>query len=127
MRRPVGLAIVAAMLLAGGYFAAGMGGPAPEVMAAEADAKVSYAKDIQPLLQAKCYECHNARRRKAGVDLQSGYAGVLRIVKPEKPEDSRLFKCLIGKGAKPMPPKNPLPEDKVNMVKAWIAAGAKQN
>jgi hypothetical protein len=92
-----------------------------------AETTVSYKKDIQPILQNNCYNCHNSMKKKAGIDLRSGYTNVAKIVKPEKPDDSRLFKCLVGKGAKLMPPKNPLPEETVNKVKAWIEDGAKNN
>lgn len=98
------------------------------VSAADADAKVTYAKDIQPVLKDKCYGCHNAAKKKAGINLQSGYASVAMIVKPEKPDDSKLFKCLVGgKGTKLMPPKNPLPAETVAKFKAWIEGGAKNN
>jgi hypothetical protein len=94
--------------------------------AAEGNTNVSYAKDVQPILAANCYNCHNAMKKKAGVDLKSSFAGVARIVKPENPDGSKLFKCLTGNGAKLMPPKRPLPEDSIAKIKSWIAAGAKE-
>lgn len=91
-----------------------------------AEKAVSYAKDVQPILQTNCYGCHNNKKKKANVDLQTNFAGVQKIVSPAKPDESRLFKCLIGKGAKLMPPKNPLPEEQIAMIKSWITAGAKE-
>jgi len=96
------------------------------VAAAEGNTKVSYAKDVQPILQANCYNCHNAMKKKANVDLKSSFAGVAKIVKPENPDESRLFKCLTGNGAKLMPPKRPLPEESIAKIKSWIEAGAKE-
>ena len=104
----------------------GSSNTASEDLAAE-DAKVSYEKDIVPILKDNCYSCHNAKKKKARVDLQSGYNGVAKIVTAEKPDDSRLFKCLIGKGAKQMPPKRMLAEETIAKVKSWIAEGAKNN
>ena len=120
--RQIALVTVLAFIAAG--WLSGSDQDVTPVKAAEA---VSYKNDIQPILQNSCYNCHNSMRKKAGIDLKSGYANVAKIVKSEKPNDSRLFKCLIGKGAKQMPPKNPLPEESVNKVKAWIEEGAKNN
>jgi mono/diheme cytochrome c family protein len=103
-----------------------LAGNAPEPVAAADMKQVTYAKDVQPILTASCVDCHNAEKRKAGVDLSS-YATVKRIVIAEKPDASKLFKCVSGaKGAKKMPPKKPLPEDQVATIKSWIAAGAKE-
>ena len=71
-----------------------MGFPEPgarPVIGAEKSA-ISYAKDVQPILSANCYGCHNSKKKKAGGDLQSGFVGVQKIVAPMKPDDSRLFK-----------------------------------
>jgi len=98
----------------------------PEAMAVDLEKASTYNKDVLPILESNCFSCHNAKKKKAGIDLQSGFAGVQKIVKPSSPDDSKLFKCLIGKGAKLMPPKSPLDEKQIATVKAWIAAGAKE-
>ncbi len=89
--------------------------------------KVSYSKDIQPILENSCYRCHNAKKAKKRINLQSSFAGVSRLVVPGNPEKSLLYKSMIGKGAKLMPPKNPLDESDIELVKNWIKQGAKQN
>lgn len=91
------------------------------------DAKVSFKDDIQPLLVEKCGNCHGTKKAKKGVDYVTSYDTTMKTVKADKPEESRLFKSITGKGAKPMPPKNPLSADEIAKVKAWIAAGAKNN
>ena len=47
---------------------------------AETDAdRPVFEKDIQPIFQARCGECHNAKARKGSLDLSS-MAAVLRVV-----------------------------------------------
>lgn len=104
-------------------------GPAP----ARADdpnpdeAKVTFAKDIKPLLAEKCGNCHGTKRPKKGIDYVTSYDTVMKTVRADKPDDSRLYKSLVGNGAKQMPPKKPLSDTEIAKVKAWIAAGAKNN
>ncbi|HKA05639.1 MAG TPA: c-type cytochrome [Gemmataceae bacterium] len=99
-----------------------------EVAAAEiAGKKVSFSKDIQPLLTEKCGNCHGAKKPKKGIDYVTSYETTMKTVRAGKPDESRLYKSLAGKGGKPMPPKKPLSEDEIAKVKAWIAAGAKNN
>ena len=89
--------------------------------------KLSYAKDIQPLLQEKCANCHNSKKKKAGLDIETSYETAVKGIKPEKPDDSKLYKSLIGKGAKQMPPKSKLTDQDIEKIRAWIEAGAKNN
>ncbi|MCE9529945.1 MAG: hypothetical protein K8T89_02205, partial [Planctomycetes bacterium] len=107
----VGLTLVGIGVLA-------FSGSKPQPVAAADKEAVTYAKDIKPILEASCYNCHNSNKKKGGVDLKSSFAGVARIVKAEKPDDSKLFKCLIGKGAKLMPPKNSLPDEQIALIKS---------
>jgi len=98
-----------------------------EVAAAEIEGKISFSKDIQPLLAEKCGNCHGTRKPKKGIDYVTSYETTMKTVRAGKPDESRLYKSLAGKGGKPMPPKKPLSEDEIAKVKAWIAAGAKNN
>jgi cytochrome c553 len=105
---------------------------APTAPAAGEDSKPTesrptFAKDIQPLLVEKCGNCHGTKKAKKGIDYVTSYDTAMKTVKAGKPDDSRLYKALLGKGAKRMPPKNPLSDDEVAKVKDWIAAGAKNN
>ncbi len=80
-----------------------------------------------------CVECHSGPRAKAGYNLD-GFDGLLTggkkgpAVVPGDPDKSLVVRALLGMGKK-MPPANknqPAPED-VDMVKAWITAGAKDD
>jgi len=128
MRRYIFIAAIAALVCS--LFVWDLDGtvqPATAVAAEIDGAKLSYSKDVKPILQDRCFGCHNPTKKKAGVDLQGSFASLAKNVKAGSPEESRLFKSLVGKGAKQMPPKKRISDDEINTIKAWIAAGAKNN
>ena len=101
------------------------------VRAAEPD----YARDIKPLLRAKCYSCHGAVRQNAGLRLDAGQL-VLKggkngpVVVPGKPDESPLLDAITAKDkAHPhMPPEGagePLGDKDVALIRDWVKAGAK--
>src|SRR5436853_4180240 len=92
-----------------------------------ADKKVTFAKDIQPLLVEKCGNCHGTKKPKKGIDYVTSYDTTMKTVKASKPDESRLFRSISGKAGKIMPPKNPLSNDEIAKIKTWIADGAKNN
>src|SRR6266850_604326 len=94
--------------------------------------KVSWVKDIQPLLQAKCSECHSSDERKNEFEITS--VETLRTkgrkdgpgVLPGRPDESAIILRTRGL-TKPQMPKDrpPLTEDELHLLRMWIAAGAK--
>src|SRR6187549_662660 len=69
--------------------------------AIRADEPVDFAKDVKPVLLAKCGKCHGAEKPKAGLRLVSsaglktgGDSGVLFVA--TKPAESLLVKVLSG-------------------------------
>ncbi|HEX3717428.1 MAG TPA: PSD1 and planctomycete cytochrome C domain-containing protein [Verrucomicrobiae bacterium] len=94
--------------------------------------KISYARDIRPLLSADCDECHSADDHKAGFDvstvatlIKGGKKGGPGIV-PGKPDQGSVVKYLRGLAEGPQMPKGetPLSEKEVHLIRSWIAAGA---
>jgi WD40 repeat protein len=93
-------------------------------------AKVNYKDNIAPIFQAKCNACHNTDKQKGGLVLES-YGGAVKgggsgkVIEPGDPDNSRLF-LLVSHAEEPkMPPMQPkLPDPELNLIKAWIAAGA---
>lgn len=89
----------------------------------------SYKADIQPLFQAKCARCHGGNKQKAELDLSTP-AGVLkggesgRAIAPGNPKQSVLFEK-IHSGKMPPDEDERLTPAQVELVRAWIAAGAK--
>ena len=110
---------------------------APEVPTASApepepaETVVTYAQ-IEAIT-AKCIGCHGEQAPKEDLDLRT-YAGLMKgsehgaVVIPGDAENSMLVHSLRGThGKKQMPMMaNPLPEEEIALVEAWIQAGAKE-
>ncbi len=91
-----------------------------------------YSQHIQPFFNKYCSECHNAKRPRAGLDLES-IKGLRNgsdngsVFEPGQADKSLLVLVVEGKKKPIMPPKNkpqPKPEE-VALLRAWITAGAK--
>ena len=97
-------------------------------------AEPSYTKDVKPFIQKYCLDCHAAQKPKAGINLESVVAMFAPVKKGPavvagQPDKSLLMLTMTG-GAKMMPPKK-FPQkptqDEIAVVRAWIAAGAKDD
>lgn len=100
------------------------------LVAIAATAVPSWESDIAPLFDEHCRGCHAAAVTMGSLDLET-YAGVLKggnhgtIVVPGKPKESRLYTMLIGEAAPAMPMDGKvLRPEQIQLVAAWIAAGA---
>jgi mono/diheme cytochrome c family protein len=100
------------------------------------DGPVSYYRDIRPLFQQHCQGCHQPAKPQGGFVmtslpdlLKAGDHSIPGVV-PGKPDKSMIVDQMTptdGKRA-PMPKgKEPLPADTVNLIKRWIAEGAKDD
>lgn len=99
---------------------------ASEAMAAapgDAAATVSFSMDVWPILEKYALAAHGG---KGGVFLES-YDDILKYVTPGDPENSMLYKALIGDGMKRMPPDAPLPDEMIQTIYEWIKQGALNN
>jgi hypothetical protein len=94
----------------------------------------SYSKDVKPILTKYCSNCHNAKTPRSGFsfdnfeDLTKGGRKGPSVVANE-PDKSVLIRVMTGKGKKMPPAKNrnqPKAEE-IDMLKAWINAGAKDD
>jgi Flp pilus assembly protein TadG len=115
-----------------------------EVEVSETTAEVSFAVDVQPIFTRSCTNqaCHGSSRPKEGLDLTSGAAydnlvnvaseqcGDLMRVAPGAVGASYLMRKLTGdrsgcfSGQQMPSPTNPLPAAELDIVGAWIEAGA---
>src|SRR5439155_11377541 len=98
---------------------------------AVASEPVPFARAIQPVLKASCYQCHGPERHEAGLRLDSraallkGGAGGPALV-PGRSAHSRLVQRLLGQGGGPRMPLGfaPLPKAQIDRIRAWIDQGA---
>ena len=93
---------------------------------------VDFEKDIWPILEAECLDCHGPDKQKSEVRvdqraslLKGGDIGIPSIV-PGDPVASFLVELINGSDPDLiMPPKgSPLSEEEVKLFEDWIAAGA---
>ena len=97
-----------------------------------AAARVSFNRDIRPILINACVECHSTEDHKADLDLTS-FAALRRggkkdgpAVLPGKPDDSPMVRHIRGLADAPQMPKGSpaLSGDELHLIRQWIAAGA---
>ncbi len=87
-------------------------------------AEVSFARDIQSLVQANCMPCHSGARDAQTRFNWTTYDGIMVAVVAGKPDSSKLYQRLH---AGTMPPSGKLDSAKIGLVYRWISEGAKNN
>ena len=98
---------------------------------ARAEPKVDFSREVWPILQANCFECHGEKKPKGKLRLDSkplatkgGNSGAAII--PGKASDSYLVKRIRGFGGEDrMPLDHPaLSEAQIKTIEQWINEGA---
>ncbi len=94
-----------------------------------ADTKLSYNKDVRPILAEACFKCHgpDSAARKGDLRLDQRDA-VLGVIKVGKPDESEFVKRMLSKDPdEVMPPassKKVMKPEQIEILKRWIAEGA---
>lgn len=89
-----------------------------------------FEKHVRPLLLKRCVSCHGPRKQEAGLRLdradglfRSGDQGP--VVKPNKPEASRLIRLIRGDDENlAMPPEDRLSKQEIKIFTQWVLQGA---
>jgi mono/diheme cytochrome c family protein len=91
--------------------------------------QVEFARDVLPMLEAKCNRCHGARQRKGGVDLRNreamlkgGVSGPALV--PGDSGKSLIVELIHFNEMPPKKNKNRVTPEELKQLKAWIDAGA---
>lgn len=112
--------------------------PAALALAACGQKEISFKSDVQPILKQYCMECHveNGKGYQKSGLLMTSYESLMKgtqfgpIVKPGDSLTSVMIMLVEGR-ADPsikMPHgKEPLPQDKIDLLKKWVELGAKNN
>lgn len=112
---------------------AGSGLAGAQDMPPAADRPVDYEKDIQPIFEARCIECHGPEKQKSKFrmdspeDFMKGGVEGAPIVAGDS-ANSFLVHLLLGMrdDYDIMPPKDdPLTPEQIGLVRAWVDQGAK--
>lgn len=93
---------------------------------------IDFVRDIQPILENRCHECHSEDLQRSGLRLdiksEAFKGGELygEGIIPGKPEESPIYQFLADEEADlSMPPEGePLPATEVELIHRWIAQGA---
>lgn len=89
---------------------------------------IDYFKDVQPILESRCYDCHAGTKAKGGLRLDDR-AAALRggksdgaAITPGTPEKSALLRrALSTDSSEVMPPKGDrLTKDQIRVLETWI-------
>lgn len=105
--------------------------PAAFTLVSRAQERVDYERQIKPIFEQACYECHGAdkgrgqlRLHKRALALKGGLSGP--VILPNHGDDSLLVQRLLGLGDDDRMPlkKEPLSDAQIALVKAWIDQGA---
>ncbi|MFO0908326.1 MAG: c-type cytochrome domain-containing protein [Isosphaeraceae bacterium] len=109
--------------------------PAPPAQAkpVEGAARVSFLKDIAPILVQNCIACHNTRKTESKYLMttfaalaKGGQQGEGITLEPGDPDASRFVELLRPDGEPRMPYKqDPLPAEKIALIERWVKEGAK--
>ncbi len=98
---------------------------------ATAQTKPDFAKDVQPLLARKCVMCHSEKMAQNGLRLDDGDAALAGgysgpVITAGKSADSKLITRVSStkKGFLMPPAGAPLTPAEIDILKAWIDAGA---
>ena len=98
--------------------------------AATPPVQVDFVRDIQPILQTSCYECHGGKKTKANLRLTSR-AGIMtggesgKVVIPGNSEQSPIVRRLLGLDGEDQMPKDgdPLPSAQIALIRAYDWSG----
>ncbi len=92
---------------------------------------MDFTKEVLPIINDTCVECHGPEKVKARLRMDSiaglqkgGKSGAL--VKPGDPENSLMLRRVLGLDDEDRMPldKDPLTEKQIDTLRRWIAAGA---
>ncbi len=104
--------------------------PAAIVAAPAGTVKVSFAKDVLPILQSRCVKCHGSEKTEKALDMTS-YEQLMAgsengtVVVAGDPANSKFIQ-LIQQGKMPKRGPKMLPDQFQTLVN-WVAAGAVKN
>ncbi|MEO2029367.1 MAG: PSD1 and planctomycete cytochrome C domain-containing protein [Fuerstiella sp.] len=96
--------------------------------AARAENRLTFEKDVAPLLKTYCFRCHGEMKREAGLDLRRRFTLIRGgdsgpSIQPGMPKQSLLLE-LIEDGLMPPEDEPQLSAEQIAVLRRWIASGA---
>jgi uncharacterized membrane protein len=106
------------------------GGSTAAPAAASPAVEVSFSKDVLPILQSRCVNCHGGQKTQKGLDMTS-YAQLMAgsengsVVTPSSADKSSFIQMILQNKMPKSGPK--LLPTQVQLLVDWVNAGAKNN
>lgn len=100
--------------------------------AGEVNKSVDFARDVQPILEKRCWKCHGPEKQQGSLRfdrrdgaIRAGDSGMMAI-SPGRVSESELIRRVEATNAdERMPPKSdPLTADQLRILREWIEKGA---
>jgi Protein of unknown function (DUF1553)/Protein of unknown function (DUF1549)/Planctomycete cytochrome C len=101
----------------------------PWTLFAQSNSKVSFSRDVAPILTENCMQCHGREPLMANLDLRTR-EGALKgaahgpVIVPGQSAESHLYRHLTGQELPRMPLGGKLPDSQIEIIKNWIDSGA---
>jgi WD40 repeat protein len=101
--------------------------------AANPDEAISFSRDVAPILNRQCANCHGPKKAKGGFRLHT-FENLMQCGSSKKPpitpgsaEKSKLYQLLVTTDEDDLMPKDadPLPKAQIEIIRRWIEQGAK--
>jgi Planctomycete cytochrome C len=96
--------------------------------------KIDFARDVKPLIESQCLECHNSKdaRHNAGLNLETRKLAMTSgrqppVIRPGDPKNSLFIQALLFDAAHPlsMPPApDKIWDARLKILEKWIRDGA---
>ena len=102
----------------------------PTQNSADLAKSVDFRRDVLPILNSNCIDCHAGTDATNGLQLDS-YEGLMqgansgRVIVPGDSKQSVLVQKITDMTGKQMPPEKPLSTADIAMIVAWVDQGAK--
>jgi uncharacterized membrane protein len=94
--------------------------------------RVDFARQVKPLIEKRCLECHSEEKRKGGLSLAS-YADMLdggrngAAIRPGSSATSLIVQRVLGRIDPQMPKdEDPLSPSEITLLRDWIVQGARE-
>ncbi len=93
---------------------------------------VSFIRDVAPVLKEHCFTCHDAKKKAGKYDMTT-FASLLaggenKVIVAGQPGESDVHALMVTSDPRRMPPRDKgtaVPREQVEIVRQWIAEGAK--
>ena len=106
-------------------------GRAETTLPPQTPAAVDFEKDVRPILEQHCYECHGPKKSRGRLRLDSRASGLKGgvsgpVLVPGDADRSLMVRRVLGLDGEDRMPldKDPLPDAQIAVLRHWIAQGA---